>query len=87
MTHLEVLDNEHLGKDEEEGPADDNEEIPSPQIMDIQRVRGLDVIRSADGAGSRLSPVKSARQVGSNGNGVLVNSGAVTWNDKGALAN
>ena len=87
ITHLEVLNDEHLGNNEEKEPANDNEEVPSPQVVDIQRKAGLDVVRPTDDARSWLSAVESAGLVGSDDVRVLVHSRAVTRNNVRALAN
>ena len=64
MTHLEVLDDNNLSDDEKEEPANDNDEVSSPQIVHVQRECGLDIIRPTDNARSRLSTVKGAGLVG-----------------------
>ena len=81
VAHLEVLDNNDLGNGEKDEPAEDDEEIPSPQIIDIQRVPSLDVIRSTDGARSWGSAVKGAGLVRSNNIRVLVHPWAITRNN------
>ena len=85
MTNLEILNDDHLSDDEEDEPADDNDEVP-PQVVHIQRVPGLDVVRSLNGTRPGLRAVKGARLVGPNYIGVLVHSGAVARNNEGTLA-
>lgn len=86
MTHLEVLNDEHLGNNEKEEKAEDNEEVPPPQVVNIQREAGLDIFRSTDDARPWLSTVKCTGLVRSDDVRVLVHSRAVTRNDERTLA-
>jgi len=85
MTHLEVPDNNNLSSHEEEEPANENEEVPSPQIVYIQRKSGPDIIRSTDNARPRLSTVKGTRLIGPNDTRVLVHSRTVARDDVGTI--
>ena len=87
MTHLEVFDNNNLRKDEENEPAEDNDEIPPPQILHIQRIPSRDIIRSTDGARPRLRTVEGASLIRPDDIGVLVHPRAVAGDNKSTVTN
>jgi len=63
QTHIEVLDEKNLSDLIEKEPSDGDEEVVSPQIVDIQRVPSGDVRGIVHCVQARGSTVKSTRLI------------------------
>ena len=85
-THVKILDENDLSDLVEQEPSDENNEVPPPQIVDIQRVSSGDISGPVHSVQTRGSTVQSTCLVGTDDFGVLGQARRVSWDDVVAIA-
>ena len=85
-TYVEIFNENDLSDLVEQEPSDENDEVPPPKIVDIERVSGGDVRGPIHRVQTRGSAEKSTRLVRADDFGVLGQAWRVSWDDVVAVA-